>query len=156
MVVGLRTPVRRIQARRLMSASGCQSRKVQQSDRRSSARSHLEQRQIITHLAPKLNRWEDILACSGKNILLCNVFAAFPGRKGLWLPSIAGLNCPLWGTRLWYVCEESWYPVCGCSTVRPSARHKHSSSRREISYNSMRKAGQRRSPCGYEAHQLNS
>lgn len=51
------------------------------------------------------------------NILLCSVFAPFP--------SMAGLNCPFWGTRLWYVCGESWYPVCGCSTVRlPSAHHK--------------------------------
>lgn len=45
--------------------------------------------------------------------------APLPARKGLWLPSMDGLNCPLWATaRLWYGCGESWNPLCGCSTAR--------------------------------------
>lgn len=57
-----------------------------------------------------------------KYLLSC-IIPPFPFRKGLRVPSKAGLNCPFWGTRLWYT-GESWYPFWGCSTVRPTVQQK--------------------------------
>lgn len=59
---------------------------------------------------------------SFKHLLSC-MSPPFPFRKGLRVPSKAGLNCPFWGTRLWYT-GESWYPFWGCSTVRPTVQQK--------------------------------
>lgn len=59
---------------------------------------------------------------SGWNVSLCKVFDPFPARKGLWLPSMEGLNWLFWGTKLWYVWADSWYPVCDWSIISPSAK----------------------------------
>lgn len=73
---------------------------------------------------------------------------------------MAGLNCPFWATRLWYDCGESWNPVCGCSTVRAPEHHKDKSGiwtpRQAHVTKQAWVQGVGGSPCGYEAHQLNS
>lgn len=86
-----------IRARRQTTASVRQSRS-------SSDRSHLEQREGLHTELQNRATGRVFLISASENVLLCTAFDPFPVRKGLWLPSMAGLNCPFWGTRLWYVC----------------------------------------------------
>lgn len=65
------------------------------------------------------------------------MFDPFPATKGLWLLSTAGLNCPFWGIKLWYVCGVSWYPACDWSTVRPSSDHNKNESEKEFPLKNM-------------------
>lgn len=50
------------------------------------------------------------LSQTSKNILLWVVLNAFTFKKGLWVPSMSGLNIPLPGARFWGVGGDSSYP----------------------------------------------
>lgn len=145
---------RSTEARRRVAASGRQSRS-------SFALSHLETDRWGGYTPVNLPDWNIEMWAAVPD----RVPAPLPARKGLWLPSMDGLNCPFWATaRLWYGCGESWNPLCGCSTVKAPGHRKTINQEKQqltklllslLAYIAKR-CEWVHPPCGYEDHQLNS